>query len=101
MPSVRLWTQARDRGNLWSDRARHLPQWRKRLLHPPGKDTGAQRRDDGRQLAGEWQVAEGGCVRDKEHGLQFKAAVMTYSDVFTEIERGQDALVCPSDGDPH
>src|ERR1017187_6778618 len=26
--------------------------------------------------AGEWLVAEGGWVRDKEHGLQFKAAMM-------------------------
>src|SRR6201987_3259066 len=26
--------------------------------------------------AGEWLVAEGGWVRDKEHGLQFKAALM-------------------------
>jgi hypothetical protein len=42
---------ARDRGNLWCDRTRHLPQRRKRLLCPAHKNTRAAGGDDGRGVA--------------------------------------------------
>jgi hypothetical protein len=68
-------------GNLRRHRARHFPQRRKWFLCPPRKNKGTAGGDAvvgslPSVTAGERLVAEGWWVRDKEHGLQFKASTM-------------------------
>jgi hypothetical protein len=70
----------RDRANFRRHRARHLPQRGQPFLRASPQDKGSSGGDDGHGIAAfrerrERLVSEGGWVRDREHGLQFKATI--------------------------